>query len=136
MKSQPTLELACAAAGERAVPFPSGADGRERRGGYRAAQPGVGDALLASGRAANVGVTEHNGVTCLADPAEPGGEGDDVKVLLNLVEHTACELLAHNLLLARRRLPPRCQPVSALPIMSLSAFFYSLSAPLMPSQAR
>ncbi len=28
-----------AAAGERAVPFPSGADGRERRGGYRAAQP-------------------------------------------------------------------------------------------------
>ncbi len=28
-----------AAAGERAVPFPSGADGRKRRGGYRAAQP-------------------------------------------------------------------------------------------------
>ncbi len=54
----------------------------------------VGDALLASGRA-NVGVTEHNGVTCLKlTLLNPVVTLDDVKVLLNLVERTAQELLA------------------------------------------
>lgn len=54
----------------------------------------VGDALLASGRA-NVGVTEHNGVTCLKlTLLNPVVMLDDVKVLLNLVERTAQELLA------------------------------------------
>ncbi|STT72978.1 L-2,4-diaminobutyrate decarboxylase [Klebsiella pneumoniae] len=49
----------------------------------------VGDALLASGRA-NVGVTEHNGVTCLKlTLLNPVVTLDDVKVLLNLVERTA-----------------------------------------------
>lgn len=43
----------------------------------------VGDALLASGRA-NVGVTEHNGVTCLKlTLLNPVVTLDDVKVLLN-----------------------------------------------------
>ena len=54
----------------------------------------VGDALLASGRA-NVGVTEHNGVTCLKlTLLNPVVTLDDVKVLLSLVERTAQELLA------------------------------------------
>lgn len=54
----------------------------------------VGDALLESGRA-NVGVTEHNGVTCLKlTLLNPVVTLDDVKVLLSLVERTAQELLA------------------------------------------
>ena len=54
----------------------------------------VGDALLASGRA-NVGVTEHNGVTCLKlTLLNPIVTLEDVKVLLSLVERTAQELLA------------------------------------------
>lgn len=49
----------------------------------------VGDALLESGRA-NVGVTEHNGVTCLKlTLLNPVVTLDDVKVLLSLVERTA-----------------------------------------------
>jgi L-2,4-diaminobutyrate decarboxylase len=54
----------------------------------------IGDALLDSGRA-NVGVTEHNGVTCLKlTLLNPIVTLDDVKVLLNLVERTAQEVLA------------------------------------------
>ena len=54
----------------------------------------IGDALLESGRA-NVGVTEHNGVTCLKlTLLNPIVHLEDVKVLLSLVERTAHELLA------------------------------------------
>jgi len=54
----------------------------------------IGDALLESGRA-NVGVTEHNGVTCLKlTLLNPIVTLEDVKVLLSLVERTAHELLA------------------------------------------
>ena len=54
----------------------------------------IGDALLDSGRA-NVGVTEHNGVTCLKlTLLNPTVTLDDVKVLLSLVERTALEILA------------------------------------------
>ena len=54
----------------------------------------IGDALLDSGRA-NVGVTEHNGVTCLKlTLLNPTVTLDDVKVLLSLVERTAYEILA------------------------------------------
>ena len=54
----------------------------------------IGDALLESGRA-NVGVTEHNGVTCLKlTLLNPTVTLEDVKVLLSLVERTAHEILA------------------------------------------
>jgi len=54
----------------------------------------IGDALLDSGRA-NVGVTEHNGVTCLKlTLLNPIVTLEDVKVLLSLVERTALELLS------------------------------------------
>jgi L-2,4-diaminobutyrate decarboxylase len=54
----------------------------------------IGDALLDSGRA-NVGVTEHNGVTCLKlTLLNPTVTMDDVIVLLSLVERTAQEILA------------------------------------------
>jgi L-2,4-diaminobutyrate decarboxylase len=54
----------------------------------------IGDALLESGRA-NVGVTEHNGVTCLKlTLLNPTVTLEDVKVLLSLVERTAQEVLA------------------------------------------
>ncbi|MCP6705787.1 aspartate aminotransferase family protein, partial [Klebsiella pneumoniae] len=54
----------------------------------------VGDALLAS-RRANVGVTEHNGITCRKlTLLNPVVRLDDVKVLRNLVGRTAKELLA------------------------------------------
>ncbi|PKH22313.1 aspartate aminotransferase family protein [Enterobacterales bacterium CwR94] len=54
----------------------------------------IGDALLDSGRA-NVGVTEHNGVTCLkVTLLNPTVTLEDVKVLLALVSRTAHELLA------------------------------------------
>ena len=53
----------------------------------------IGDALLESGRA-NVGVTEHNGVTCLKlTLLNPTVTLEDVKVLLALVEKTAEPLL-------------------------------------------
>ncbi len=53
----------------------------------------IGDALLESGRA-NVGVTEHNGVTCLKlTLLNPTVTLEDVKVLLVLVEKTAQQLL-------------------------------------------
>jgi len=53
----------------------------------------IGDLLLESGRA-NVGVTEHNGVTCLKlTLLNPTVTLDDVKVLLALVERTAEPLL-------------------------------------------
>jgi len=53
----------------------------------------IGDALLESGRA-NVGVTEHNGVTCLKlTLLNPTVTLDDVKVLLALVDKTAQQLL-------------------------------------------
>lgn len=53
----------------------------------------IGDALLDSGRA-NVGVTEHNGVTCLKlTLLNPTVSLEDVKVLLALVEGTAQQLL-------------------------------------------
>ncbi|WP_454843830.1 pyridoxal phosphate-dependent decarboxylase family protein [Rahnella aceris] len=53
----------------------------------------IGDALLESGRA-NVGVTEHNGVTCLKlTLLNPTVTLEDVKVLLALVEKTAQQLL-------------------------------------------
>lgn len=52
----------------------------------------IGDALLDSGRA-NVGVTEHNGVTCLKlTLLNPTVTFDDIKVLLALVETTAEQL--------------------------------------------
>ncbi len=54
----------------------------------------IGDALLESGRA-NVGVTEHNGVTCLKlTLLNPTVTLEDIKVLLSLVERTAHEILA------------------------------------------
>ena len=54
----------------------------------------IGDALLESGRA-NVGVTEHNGVTCLKlTLLNPTVTLEDIKTLLSLVEHTAQEVLA------------------------------------------
>ena len=54
----------------------------------------IGDALLESGRA-NVGVTEHNGVTCLKlTLLNPTVTLEDVKVLLSLVERTAQEVMA------------------------------------------
>ena len=54
----------------------------------------IGDALLESGRA-NVGVTEHNGITCLKlTLLNPTVTLEDVKVLLSLVERTALEILA------------------------------------------
>lgn len=53
----------------------------------------IGDALLDSGRA-NVGVTEHNGVTCLKlTLLNPTVTLEDIKVLLALVEKTAQPLL-------------------------------------------
>ncbi|MBU9844891.1 pyridoxal phosphate-dependent decarboxylase family protein [Rahnella ecdela] len=53
----------------------------------------IGDALLESGRA-NVGVTEHNGVTCLKlTLLNPTVTLEDVKILLALVEKTAQQLL-------------------------------------------
>ena len=53
----------------------------------------IGDALLESGRA-NVGVTEHNGVTCLKlTLLNPTVTLEDVKVLLALVEKTAKPLV-------------------------------------------
>ncbi|WP_437614890.1 pyridoxal phosphate-dependent decarboxylase family protein [Erwinia sp. V71] len=53
----------------------------------------IGDALLESGRA-NVGVTEHNGVTCLKlTLLNPTVSLDDIKVLLALVDKTAQQLL-------------------------------------------
>jgi len=53
----------------------------------------IGDALLESGRA-NVGVTEHSGVTCLKlTLLNPTVTLEDVKVLLALVEKTAQQLL-------------------------------------------
>jgi len=54
----------------------------------------IGDALLESGRA-NVGVTEHNGVTCLKlTLLNPTVTLEDIKTLLSLVERTAQEVLA------------------------------------------
>ena len=54
----------------------------------------IGDALLESGRA-NVGVTEHNGVTCLKlTLLNPTVTLEDIKILLSLVERTAQEVLA------------------------------------------
>ena len=54
----------------------------------------IGDALLESGRA-NVGVTEHNSVTCLKlTLLNPTVTLEDIKVLLSLVERTAQEVLA------------------------------------------
>jgi len=54
----------------------------------------IGDALLDSGRA-NVGVTEFNGVTCLkVTLLNPTVSLDDIKLLLDLVERTAEQLLA------------------------------------------
>ena len=53
----------------------------------------IGDALLESGRA-NVGVTEHNGITCLKlTLLNPTVTLEDVKVLLSLVERTAQEVM-------------------------------------------
>lgn len=53
----------------------------------------IGDALLDSGRA-NVGVTEHNGVTCLKlTLLNPTVTLEDIKVLLALVEKTAQPLI-------------------------------------------
>jgi len=53
----------------------------------------IGDALLESGRA-NVGVTEHDGVTCLKMTLlNPTVTLDDIKVLLTLVETTAQKLV-------------------------------------------
>jgi len=53
----------------------------------------IGDALLESGRA-NVGVTEHSGVTCLKlTLLNPTVSLEDIKVLLALVESTAQPLL-------------------------------------------
>ncbi|MCX8956005.1 pyridoxal phosphate-dependent decarboxylase family protein [Erwinia psidii] len=55
----------------------------------------IGDALLDSGRA-NLGVTEHNGVTCLKMTLlNPTVTLDDIKVLLSLVKTTA-EMLSQN----------------------------------------
>jgi L-2,4-diaminobutyrate decarboxylase len=52
----------------------------------------IGDALLDSGRA-NVGVTEHNGVTCLKMTLlNPTVTLEDIKLLLALVERTAASL--------------------------------------------
>jgi glutamate/tyrosine decarboxylase-like PLP-dependent enzyme len=57
----------------------------------------IGDALLESGRA-NVGVTEHNGVTCLKlTLLNPTVTLEDIKVLLSLVERTAQEVLRSNI---------------------------------------
>ncbi|MDU1296033.1 MAG: pyridoxal-dependent decarboxylase, partial [Enterobacter hormaechei] len=54
----------------------------------------IGDALLESGRA-NVGVTEHNGITCLKlTLLNPTVTLEDVKILLSLVERTAQEVMA------------------------------------------
>ncbi|HCW3074313.1 TPA: aspartate aminotransferase family protein [Enterobacter roggenkampii] len=54
----------------------------------------IGDALLESGRA-NVGVTEHHGVTCLKlTLLNPTVTLEDIKILLSLVERTAQEVLA------------------------------------------
>ncbi len=54
----------------------------------------IGDALLESGRA-NVGVTEHNGVTCLKlTLLNPAVTLEDIKVLLALVEKTAKPLVS------------------------------------------
>lgn len=53
----------------------------------------IGDALLESGRA-NVGVTEHDGVTCLKMTLlNPTVTLEDIKVLLTLVETTAQQLV-------------------------------------------
>lgn len=53
----------------------------------------IGDALLESGRA-NVGVTEHDGVTCLKMTLlNPTVTLEDIKVLLTLVEKTAQQLV-------------------------------------------
>jgi L-2,4-diaminobutyrate decarboxylase len=53
----------------------------------------IGDALLESGRA-NVGVTEHNGVTCLKMTLlNPTVTLEDIKILLTLVETTAQQLV-------------------------------------------
>ncbi|MBK4783029.1 MAG: aspartate aminotransferase family protein [Pantoea sp. Pent] len=54
----------------------------------------IGDALLESGRA-NVGVTEHAGVTCLKlTLLNPTVTLEDIKLLLTLVEKTADQLLS------------------------------------------
>lgn len=55
----------------------------------------IGDALLDSEPNANVGVTEHNGVTCLKlTLLNPTVTLEDIKILLSLVERTAQEILA------------------------------------------
>lgn len=84
MKSQPTLELVMqpqlASVLFRSRPAQmAGSDAAA----IALLNQRVGDALLASGRA-NVGVTEHNGVTCLKlTLLNPVVTLDDVKVLLN-----------------------------------------------------
>jgi L-2,4-diaminobutyrate decarboxylase len=93
VKSQPTLELVMQPQLASVLFRSRPAQMAQRRGGYRPAQPAR-RRRPASGRA-NVGVTEHNGVTCLKlTLLNPVVTLDDVKVLLNLVERTAQELLA------------------------------------------
>ncbi|UNA35831.1 hypothetical protein LRM35_25830 [Klebsiella variicola subsp. variicola] len=88
----------------------------------------VGDALLASGRA-NVGVTEHNGVTCLKlTLLNPVVTLDDVKVLLTLVERTALGAAGAITCPSGRRLPPAISLTCNKPIISLSAFLFLFRA--------
>ncbi len=94
----------------------------------------VGDALLASGRA-NVGVTEHNGVTCLKlTLLNPVVTLDDVKVLLNFRgAHRSGTAGAITCLSEAAPAAPLSGAFACnKPIMSLSAFLF-LSAPLMLS---
>ena len=84
----------------------------------------VGDALLESGRA-NVGVTEHNGVTCLKlTLLNPVVTLDDVKVLLSLVERTARNCWRNKTL-----------PISACPAKPITAVIgFSSSRPRFAQQ--
>ncbi|MCS6037644.1 hypothetical protein LNQ52_24545 [Klebsiella pneumoniae subsp. pneumoniae] len=84
VKSQPTLELVhAAAAGEACCSVPVRRRWPEATRRLSRCSTSASATLLASGRA-NVGVTEHNGVTCLKlTLLNPVVTLDDVKVLLN-----------------------------------------------------
>ena len=94
VKTQPTLELVMQPQLASVCSVPVRSRWRAATMPRSPCSTSGGDALLASGRA-NVGVTEHNGVTCLKlTLLNPIVTLEDVKVLLSLVERTAQELLA------------------------------------------
>ena len=92
MKAQPALELVMQPQ-LASVLFRFRGEVQADDAGIALLNQKIGDALLESGRA-NVGVTEHNGVTCLKlTLPNPTVCLEDVKVLLASVKATAEQLL-------------------------------------------